>query len=203
MTATESKVRKHVHQVQLEMMKLVNVLYQRAEHHDASKLLPGREHDGWELMDQEPTYEYGTPEYYDKLEMYRWVIDMHYKNNSHHPEHYHNNISEMDLLDITEMLADWISYKGENLSYLDAIKIVNEQSKRFNLSYELQSILLNTLKRFLITSTGYEPDTSFLFKSKMNPIIQKTINEAEDALNIDFLKNVKSLKDVDLSAFED
>lgn len=196
MTDTESKVRAHIHRVQSEMMKLINVLHSRVEHHDASKVLKGIEKDGWEHMDAEKCYEYGTPQYFDKINRYNWVLNMHYKNNSHHPEHYDCDISKMDLIDLTEMLCDWVSYKDGSLSYLDAIEIIDQQSKRFGLSPELTEILLNTLKRFLMTSSfvpseKHDKDLSDDLK-RIEEVLNKNSTE-DDLLNIDVCPSMDDL----------
>lgn len=149
MSPTEEETRRHIHQVQQLMYRLNRELLNRCEKHDQSKLVDP-EKTGFEQMDAEPYYPYGSPEYFDKLERYRPILEHHYKNNSHHPEHYAGFIGEMDLLDIMEMLCDWAS-RREGLSIDETITLVEQQSERFNLPSILSSILLNTLKRYLAT----------------------------------------------------
>ena len=55
-----------------------------------------------------------------------------------------NGINDMNLIDIMEMLCDWISYK-DDISITDAVEVVEKQSRRFGFSDELKNILLNTL----------------------------------------------------------
>ncbi len=131
------------------MYKLTRILQDRCERHDRSKL-EEPEKSGFEAMDAEPFYPYGSPEYFDKLERYRPILEHHYKHNSHHPEHYAGFIGEMDLIDMLEMLCDWAS-RRDGLSVDEAITLVEQQNERFQMPSILSSILLNTLKRYLAT----------------------------------------------------
>jgi hypothetical protein len=142
--------------VEIKMFKILENLRMRAENHDKSKLVPP-EKDGWDLMDKEPSYRYGTVEYYKKMKKYYEVFKHHYDVNSHHPEHYGNDISKMDLLDIIEMLCDWLSYK-EDLTDEEIDSTIKGQCKRFNFSDEMQSILINTAHRNFSKSYFNEND---------------------------------------------
>ena len=158
MSPTEEETRRHIHQVQQLMYKLNRELLERCERHDQSKL-EEPEKSGFEAMDAEPFYPYGSPEYFDKLERYRPILEHHYKHNPHHPEHYAYFIGEMDLIDILEMLCDWAS-RREGLSIDETITLVEQQSARFQLPPVLSSILLNTLKRHLATEFYAAPKTA-------------------------------------------
>lgn len=148
MSTTEQETRRHIHRVQQLMYRFVHTLLNRCENHDRSKL-EEPEKSGFEAMDAEPYYEYGTPEYYDKLERYKDVLEHHYKHNSHHPEHYAGFISEMDLVDLLEMLCDWAS-RRKGLSVIETISLIEQQTARFGFPPMLASIMLNTLRRFLV-----------------------------------------------------
>lgn len=152
----QQSVRNHIHMVEIKMFKILENLRMRAENHDKSKLVPP-EKDGWDLMDKEPSYRYGTVEYYKKMKKYYEVFKHHYDVNSHHPEHYGNDISKMDLLDIIEMLCDWLSYK-EDLTDEEIDSTIKGQCKRFNFSDEMQSILINTAHRNFSKSYFNEND---------------------------------------------
>jgi len=147
-TNTENETRRHIHRVQELMYRLMNLLMKRCEAHDKSKLSEP-EKSGFEAMDNEPYYPYGSPEYFDKLKRYSDILNHHYKLNPHHPEHYSGFISEMDLLDILEMVCDWASRRG-GLSDKEMIDLVEQQSERFSIPSELSSILLNTMQRYLV-----------------------------------------------------
>ena len=95
-------------------------------------------------MDKEPRYKYGTKEYNDKIKRYKQVFDLHYAENRHHPEHYLLGVNDMDLIDMIEMVCDWISYK-KDITIDEAIEMINIQGERYKLSPQLRNILKNTL----------------------------------------------------------
>lgn len=154
MTNTENETRSHIHRVQELMYRLVNLLLERCETHDKSKLSEP-EKSGFEKMDSEPYYPYGSQEYFDKLERYAPILEHHYKLNPHHPEHYSGFIAEMDLLDILEMVCDWASRRG-GLCENEMISLVEQQSERFSIPSELSNILLNTMQRYLVAEENPE-----------------------------------------------
>lgn len=62
----------------------------------------------------------------------------HYAKNTHHPEHFHNDISKMDLIDIIEMVCDWV---GEGAK-------VEKNIQKYGIDEQLAAIIVNTLKYF-------------------------------------------------------
>ena len=178
MLSTAEYIKAHIDRVRKHLNIFIKLLESRAINHDASKLGP-TELPLWEKMDQEPRYRYGTPEYKDKIRRYKAVSEYHYAHNRHHPEHYPNGIADMTLIDIMEMVADWLGYK-DDLSYNDAIKIVADQMLKYNIINEdeykatldpnysfdkkdpniLKLILINTLRRYFVVLKGLkgEPD---------------------------------------------
>ena len=143
-TDSETKIciKNHIKSVQRKLKVLIDELQKRLENHDKSKLTDELWY--WEFMDQEPKYPYGSKEYFSKKKRNEMVFQMHYKNNRHHPEHFMNGINDMNLIDIMEMLCDWISYK-DDISITDAVDIVEKQSRRFGFSDEIKNLMLNTL----------------------------------------------------------
>jgi len=163
---TEKDIRSHIARVSEKINTIVDLLKKRAKDHDKSKL-QYPELQGFIRMDKEPRYPYGSPEYFDKMKRYEYVFKHHYMSNSHHPEHYNNWICEMDLLDIIEMLCDWTSYR-EGLTAAEAIATVEQQAKRFDLSDELSSIMLNTLKRYLVNYDEFDRFMGFKTEDKID-----------------------------------
>lgn len=67
------------------------------------------------------------------------VYDYHRKHNRHHIE-YHGGVSNMTLIDIIEMLCDWIDSS-------DDIELsIETNQKTYGYSDELKHILINTAK---------------------------------------------------------
>jgi Family of unknown function (DUF5662) len=69
----------------------------------------------------------------------------HYAANAHHPEHWPSGISDMSLLDIVEMLADWKAASERTRQGSIAASLAHNR-ERFGISDQLFSILANTVK---------------------------------------------------------
>lgn len=166
MLDTESYIKSHINRVRQKIYVLINGLNERAINHDKSKL-EEPEFSLWKKMDQEPRYPYGSPEYKDKVKRYSKLFDMHYEKNPHHPEHFQNGISDMTIIDLAEMMCDWISYK-DNIRVTEAIEIVEKQSARFGYSDEIKNLLINTLLYYYAYMSDIKPPNSYSEESKDN-----------------------------------
>lgn len=171
MNKTDQMINQHIANVQLRMEKLSLELEKRSMEHDKSKL-EEPEHSSWLFMDRNSSKpKYGTKEYVEKMKKYQSVFQAHYKDprNRHHPEHWANGVYDMNLIDILEMLCDWVSYK-ENLSYAEASKIISENCKRFGFDEQLESLLRNTLSEYFVVIGGIgKPDFITEIKNKIIP----------------------------------
>lgn len=156
--STKEYIINHKRAVQRWMQKFSLVLLDRGNKHDDSKL-QSPELEWWTKMDGEKRFAYGTKEYHEKMERYKHLFEMHWKNNRHHPEYFEYNLDDMDLIDVIEMLCDWLSYK-DKLSYTEASNLVNQQCLRYGFSEELRDLILNTLKNHFIYFGGvFTPET--------------------------------------------
>ena len=121
-------------------------LIKRANIHDNSKL----ESPEKELFDKyTPKLKdctYGSDEYKGFLKELKVALDHHYKNNSHHPEHYVNGVNNFDLFDLIEMFFDW---KAATERHADGniMKSIEINKDRFKLSDQLCDIMRNTAIR--------------------------------------------------------
>lgn len=116
-------------------------LAERMKNHDKSKL----EHPEKEMFDEFTPrlkeFKFGSDEYKQALGDMGEALLHHYSENRHHPEHFARGIDGMNLSDVVEMVCDWRAaalIKGNeiNMDYL---------AKRFNVSEQLASIILNTV----------------------------------------------------------
>jgi len=117
-------------------------LLERAEDHDASK---------WEepelsgyagLTEALKGLEYGTPEHRAAFASFKPIVQHHYENNSHHPEHWPGGVNDMSLLDVLEMFADWkAANERGNADFARAIEV---SVNRFDIDDQLAAILENT-----------------------------------------------------------
>ena len=87
---------------------------------------------------------YGSEEYKKFLAGLKEGLDIHYSNNRHHPEHFENGISGMNLIDLIEMICDWIA-ASERHNDGDVYKSIEINQTRFGYSDELKYILRNTI----------------------------------------------------------
>lgn len=162
-TTTKEYIEKHIEYVRKHLAIFIALLRARSIKHDDSKLQEP-EFSLWCKMDEEPRYEYGSDKYIEKMKKHAKVFNMHYKNNRHHPEHFSNlGILGMNLVDIIEMLCDWLGYK-EKLSVKEAIDIVDKQMKRYNFSEDLSAIIKNTLIDYFSVLKGFENESSLFYK---------------------------------------
>lgn len=162
----------HKKNVFARMQVAADILTKRGLEHDNSKL-ENPEFRNWCLMDNEPRYKYGTPEYKLKMERWKPLLEMHYLNpsNRHHPENFKNDFdisTRKDLFDIIEMICDWLAYK-DKITYTEASNLVMEQCRRYGFSDELSDLILNTLKNNFVSFGGIDTPPkceNLLFNSK-------------------------------------
>lgn len=121
-------------------------LIRRSEVHDASKLSSPEKELFDEYTPKLAGCTYGSDEYKEYLQGLKVALDHHYANNSHHPEHYENGVEGFDLFDLIEMFFDWKA-ASERHNDGNIFKSIEINKKRFNISYQLSSILKNTAER--------------------------------------------------------
>lgn len=153
---TEEYIKGHISRVRSHINTFIQLLIRRAENHDKSKL-EEPELSWWKEMDKEPRYPYGSEEYKQKIKRWDKVFKHHYKYNRHHPEHYEYGVSEMTLIDIVEMMCDWLGYK-DTTTVTEALKVCDEQMARYDISEELRQIIFNTLLRYYSLMGGKNPN---------------------------------------------
>ncbi len=134
----------HIQQVQKGLQKLATQALERGRVHDRSKLdTPEVEH-FTKYTEELKDLTYNSDEYKNCLEKMKPAIQHHYAVNRHHPEHFPDGISGMNLVDLQEMIVDWwASSKRQNNGNLRLS--LEESCKRFNIEPQLTSILKNTL----------------------------------------------------------
>lgn len=117
---------KHLEAVRETIDKLIEVLdlpkeeaiqmKSRAYSHDKSKMYDYNEFEGYILLNRSlEGVKYGSEEYDKAMKKHGKVIQLHHKNNDHHPEHFKNGIRDMNKFQIYEMICDWIgAFKVRN-----------------------------------------------------------------------------------------
>lgn len=137
----------HIDRVRQLLAGVEENLRLRAAAHDQTKLQPPEKPLFDEFTPKLKGSTYGSDEYKGFLAAMKPALDHHYKQYPHHPEHYANGVNGMSLLDLIEMFCDW---KAATERHADGSieKSIQINSKRFDLSPQLVSILENTRKEF-------------------------------------------------------
>lgn len=129
------------------MIQVIKEALDRSQCHDRSKTLPPEVGVFDEFTPKLKTSTYGSDEYHGFLKAMGAGLEHHYASNRHHPEHFTNGVSDMTLVDLLEMLADWKAaterHDDGNLRRSLAI-----QRTRFGIEPQLQQVLINTAKHF-------------------------------------------------------
>ena len=148
---SEQDTKEHIRRVRFYLVKCINELSGRSYNHDRDKIedsVEKRLFDEYTPKLRECTY--GSDEYKEFLKGLKEGLDIHYKNNRHHPEHFENGIKDMNLIDLLEMICDWKA-ASERHADGDVYKSLVINKERFGYSDELYNILKNTVD-FLVSS---------------------------------------------------
>lgn len=137
----------HIKKVSQFLMGASKELLRRAAIHDDSKLGENEKPYFDRLTPILKHIEYGSEEYKKSLAELKPALEHHYKNNSHHPEHYPDGLNGMDLFDIVELFFDWKA-ATERMKNGDIQKSLDIAKGRFGLSDQLHSIMTNTVNRY-------------------------------------------------------
>lgn len=147
---SEADTLKHIKRVNELLLFACQDLLKRAMQHDCSKLMEPEKSKFDEITPKLKELTYGIDKYKKSLEDLGMALKHHYLNNSHHPEHYENGVNDMDLMDLLEMFFDWCA-AVERHTEGDIYKSIVQNQKRFELSEQLVSILMNTAKRHYLS----------------------------------------------------
>jgi len=120
----------------------------RRLNHDKSKLVEPEKHefDIWTPRLHEASV--GSPMYDYFLKELKKALEHHYRYNRHHPEHFGNGINGMTIMDLSEMLCDWVA-SAERHDDGDIYMSIEILSKRFNYSDNMKKVLSNTCEQYL------------------------------------------------------
>jgi hypothetical protein len=136
-------VLEHKRKVEYWMGRFWHSLKNRAPIHDNSKLNDPEEKamfDHWTPELREATF--GSDQYKVALDGMGEGVKRHYRANRHHPEHYENGVNGMTLVDVVEMVADWMAAAQAKNTHVD----LAHAAQRFNLSPQLVDIIANQLR---------------------------------------------------------
>ena len=150
----EIETRKHQQAVARYLTRFARVLLKRAEEHDTSKLEEPERSIFIEYTPKLKKVTYGSNDYTAFLKEMKVALNHHYAHNKHHPEYNDINgfsfqtlndpIRAMDLIDIVEMLCDWMA-ACERHADGDIGKSISHNEKRFGINEQLSQLFRNTI----------------------------------------------------------
>jgi hypothetical protein len=146
--STNHETWKHIHQVHQYLHKLQVEIGKRALEHDLSKLTQPEVSVFTKYTPKLAATTYGSEEYQAFLTEMKPTLDHHYQNNRHHPEHFKNGVDDMNLIDVLEMLCDWLAATSRQNDG-DIMKSIEVGVERFGLSPQLTNLLKNTITLLL------------------------------------------------------
>jgi hypothetical protein len=144
----------HIQQVIFFINELVVELIDRGVRHDYSKLYEPEKSILDEVLPKLKDLTYGSDEYKEQLSGLKEMSKHHYADNRHHPEHFENGIEDMDLVDLCEMLCDWLAATQRNKDG-DIYKSIEINQQRYDYPDILKNILKNTIDRYFVPPKIY------------------------------------------------
>lgn len=142
--AYEKDVHAHKQLVGQSLRDIALDLVVRSNMHDQSKFDP-EEREVYERVTPEfAGVTYGTPEYEAVKAKLGPALDHHYRYNDHHPEHFENGIAQMDLAQLTEMVADWYAAmrRDPNAHLIESMEKLRD---KYKVEPQLYNVILNTV----------------------------------------------------------
>ena len=136
----------HKRRVAGHLQVIVDDLFRRATIHDNSKFSQ-EEYGAYEqAFPGLQKYAYGTDEFRAELRKIKPAIKHHYEANDHHPEHFEQGINRMSLVQLIEMVCDWMA--ASERSQTDIKEGLERNKERFGIDDQLFGIIKNTIVAF-------------------------------------------------------
>jgi hypothetical protein len=142
-----AETQKHIDSVRKYLRRIAVELLKRGELHDASKLGDEERKMFAKYTPMLKNITYGSPEYEQCRKDMKPALDHHYAKNRHHPEHFEDLVSGMNLIDVIELFCDWFA-SAQRHNDGNILKSIEHNKKRFGMSEELSKILQNTADAF-------------------------------------------------------
>lgn len=143
----------HITVVRRLLTACVKELLDRANGHDASKLLDPELATFDEYTPKLKHSTFGSDEYKGFLVGMGEGLQHHYAENRHHPEHFANGIEGMTLIDLLEMVCDWIAATQRHADG-DIGRSLEVNQERFGYDDQVKRIMRNT-----VVSLGWLPES--------------------------------------------
>lgn len=136
-------VLEHKKLVARHLQRVATALFQRAVEHDYSKFTPEEFAPYEHALPRFEAAEYGSEEYKAVCKSIEPAIAHHFQENSHHPEHFPDGINGMNLLDVIEMVCDWMAAAKR---VPDGVLRLDLQRERFGIDNQLFGMIARTVE---------------------------------------------------------
>lgn len=130
------------------LRRAIDELVDRAIVHDSSKFSDGEFYPYAANLSRFKAAAYGSSAYRDACQAIAPAIQQHFHENRHHPEHFAAGVTEMTLVDVLEMVCDWIAASQRVPGGQLHLEI---QKERFGLDEQLYHIIENTVQMLMET----------------------------------------------------
>src|SRR5258708_1234461 len=143
----------HKQWVAQNMQRAATALFHRAAVHDNSKFSPEEFELYDKLFPELQKYPYGSPELKAVYKQLGPALQHHLQVNRHHPEYFEfevegiNGISQMTLIDLIEMVCDWMAASKRSQTGISKGLEINKE--RYGISDQLFEIIKNTVAMLL------------------------------------------------------
>lgn len=139
------ETKEHKDLVKINCDLIADAIKERGIHHDDSKLQDPELSFRVKFEFPYPGAPFGSKEYDENIKALEPGLKTHYKENLHHPEHFENGIRGMTLIDIVEMLCDWVAASNRK-SGSPMEESVEFLADKYSFSEDLKDIFLNTIQ---------------------------------------------------------
>jgi len=137
----------HKQWVAQNMQTAADDLFWRAAVHDNSKFSPEEFELYDKLFPELQKYAYGSPELKAVYKQLGPALNHHLKVNRHHPEFHEDGINDMNLIDVLEMVCDWMAASKRSQTGIDKGLVINKE--RYGIDDQLFEIIRNTVAMLL------------------------------------------------------
>jgi hypothetical protein len=124
------------------MQLVAGELFMRACVHDNSKFSPAEFEAYAQAFPAFQRYAYGTEEYKAEVRKLGPAVQHHYAVNDHHPEFFAGGINDMNLVQLIELVCDWIASSERSGGDIGHSLRINKE--RFGITGQLYRIMENT-----------------------------------------------------------
>ena len=145
----------HKNKISNILSTLMNSMIYRSKFHDSSKLSDEELPRYLSVIPELSKCKYGSEEYDEVKKHLGKALEHHYLFNNHHMEYFNNTITisnGMNLLDLLEMISDWIASASRNAkSKEDILNSIQLNINKYKFSTDLSTLIISTTNFILKT----------------------------------------------------